>query len=290
MNSEKSISSPLDLKDAYDKAIKFATSHYENFPVLSVLIPKNLRKHVAVIYQFARQADDLADEGDISAKKRIEELNDYENKLSECLEGKFENDFWAVLKNTIWERNLTAQYFYDLLKAFKHDVEIKRYGTFKDILYYCKHSANPVGRLVLELFNIRNEQLNIYSDNVCTALQLANFYQDVGVDIEKGRIYIPLDEMKKFGVEENVFVKKKNNVKFKELLRHQVEKKEKMSLEGRKLLRHLPYRLKLEIGWTILGGEKILEKIESLDYEVLNNRPKLSKAGYLTLMLKSFFI
>lgn len=280
----------INLDSAYNSAINFATNHYENFPVVSVLIPKHLRKHVAVIYQFARTADDIADEGNEATEKRIEQLNNFENDFSESLKYNFKNDFWAALRNTIIEEKLTPKYFYDLLTAFKNDVEIKRYNTFEDVLFYCRHSANPVGRLILELFNIRDESLNLYSDKICTALQLANFYQDISLDIKKGRIYIPLDEMKKYGVDENVFVQKDNNVNFKELLRHQVERTRTLFNEGKKLIQHLPLRLRFEITWTVLGGEKILDKIEELNYDVLNCRPKLSKVDYLILFLKSFMI
>lgn len=273
---------------AYKSAIGFATNHYENFPVVSILVPKHLRKHIAVIYQFARTADDLADEGNALPGERIEQLNNFENDLTEAFNNNFKNEFWAALKNTIEEKKLTQKYFYDLLKAFKHDVEVKRYNTFEDVLFYCEHSANPVGRLILELFEIRDEELNKYSDNICTALQLTNFYQDVSVDIEKGRIYISLDELKKFGIDENVFVQKENNVNFKGLLRQQIERTRTLFIEGKKIIQHLPFRLRFEISWTILGGEKILDKIEELDYDVLNQRPKLNKADYLTLMLKSF--
>lgn len=274
----------------YEIALKFAEEHYENFPVVSFLVPKELRKHVAVIYQFARTADDLADEGNDTDSIRIENLNNYESDFTEAQKGNYKNEFWKALHASILERNLTPKYFHDLLKAFKQDVEVKRYNTFEDILQYCAHSANPVGRLILELFNLGDEELNIYSDNICTALQLANFYQDVGVDFKKGRIYIPLEEMKKYGVDENVFVEKDNNVNFKELLRHQVDRTKNIFQEGRKLIQHLPYRLRLEISWTVLGGEKILSEIEKIDYDVLNVRPKLSKFDYIFLMIKSLLI
>jgi len=280
----------INLDSAYNSAINFATNHYENFPVISILIPKHLRKHLAVIYQFARTADDIADEGNKSPEKRMEELNNFENDFTGSLKYNFKSEFWAALRNTIIEKKLTPKYFYDLLKAFKHDVQIKRYNSFEDVLFYCRHSANPVGRLILELFNIRDESLNQYSDKICTALQLANFYQDVSLDIKKGRIYIPLDEMKKFDVDENVFVQKENNVNFKELIRHQVERTRTLFNEGKKLIQHLPLRLRFEITWTVLGGEKILDKIEKLNYNVLNYRPKLSKVDYLILFIKSFMI
>ncbi|MBU2492575.1 MAG: squalene synthase HpnC [Bacteroidetes bacterium] len=279
-----------EIETAYKNASIYAANHYENFPVVSIFIPKRLRKHIAVIYQFARMADDIADEGNNTASERIKKLNSFEIDFAESLKNNFKNDFWAALKNTIDEKNLTPKYFYDLLKAFKQDVDIKKYASYNDVLNYCRYSANPVGRLILELFEIRDEKLNKYSDNICTALQLTNFYQDISIDIKKGRIYIPLDEMKKFDVDENVFVQKDNNVNFKELLRYQVERTRVLFTEGKKLIQFLPLRLRFEISWTVLGGEKILEKIENLDFNVLNYRPKLKKTDYIILMLKSFLI
>ena len=161
------------------------------FPVVSILVPKNLRKHVAIIYWFARTADDFADEGNMSEDERIEKLNDFENSLNDLLNGKFKSPFEQALHQTIKQKNLTPQLFFDLLKAFKQDVVKKRYNDFDEVLDYCNCSANPIGRLILELFDIRNEEAFNYSDKICTALQLTNFYQDIEIDYEKGRIYFP---------------------------------------------------------------------------------------------------
>ena len=145
-------------KDFYKQVISFAKNHYENFPVISFLIPKELQKHVAVIYWFARTADDFADEGNLTEEERLKQLEEFENNFTFALNGNPKNDFESALVNTIKGKRLTTSLFYDLLKAFKQDVTKKRYKDFSDVLDYCKHSANPVGRLILELFNIRNDE------------------------------------------------------------------------------------------------------------------------------------
>ncbi|MBI3124515.1 MAG: squalene synthase HpnC [Ignavibacteriales bacterium] len=274
------------LKDAYQSAEEFAKSHYENFPVISITLPKEAKKHIAVVYQFARQADDLADEGIVNPEKRIQNLDLYEKRFSDCLCGQFITDFWMALKNTINECNLTTRYFHDLLSAFKQDVFTTRYQSYTQLLDYCKRSANPVGRIVLEICGVRNEEAFRHSDSICTALQLTNFYQDVSVDWQKGRIYLPQDEMEKYGVAENLFDEKQNNANFKSLLKFQVEHTRELFADGRRLLPFLSSSLLVQIKMTILGGEKILDKIEAIDYGVIETRPKLSKVDYLQIFAK----
>jgi squalene synthase HpnC len=280
----------MRLNDGYVQAIQLAKQHYENFPVISFLIPKKLQKHIAIIYWFARTADDFADEGDLNPDERIERLNEFEQNLTNALNGNFSNSFEQALAQTIIERKLNPNYFYNLLKAFKQDVTKKRYSDFSEVLDYCRYSANPVGRLILELFDIRNDEYFGYSDKICTALQLTNFYQDLQLDYKKGRIYLPLNEMQDFDVSERSFELKENSLNLRNLLRHNISRTEVMFKEGRKLLRHLKGRLRMEIGWTILGGELILEKIKDIDYNTINIRPKITKAEYLKLILKTFFI
>jgi squalene synthase HpnC len=278
-----------DLEIKYKSSQEFASSHYENFPVVSLALPTSLRKHIAVIYQFARQADDLADEGDVSPEERIENLDKYTNKFTECLTCDIENDFWPALKNTISEKRLSTEYFYALLSAFKQDVVKKRYKNYEQLLDYCSRSANPVGRLMLQLFDVRNEHAFYFSDLICTALQLTNFYQDVSVDYMKQRIYLPQDEMQKFGVSENLFEKKQNNANFKQLMRFQVERTSVLFEEGKNLLGYLPKSFLTQMKMTVLGGEKILQKIEEMDFDVMNHRPKLSKSDYFGIFAKGVF-
>ncbi|MEJ2618402.1 MAG: squalene/phytoene synthase family protein, partial [Ignavibacteriaceae bacterium] len=171
------------------ESLSLSKNHYENFPVVSFLVPKHLRKDVAIIYWFARTADDFADEGNLLPEERLRKLNEFEHRLTSLLKGNCEGDIEFALNKTIKERNLTPKYFYDLLKAFKQDVVKKSYENFEELLDYCNYSANPVGRLILELNDIRNDEAFGYSDKICTALQLTNFYQDIKVDYLKGRIY-----------------------------------------------------------------------------------------------------
>jgi len=278
-----------DLEEEYKNSLEAASSHYENFPVASFLVPKSLRKHVAVVYRYARMADDLADEGDLLPEERISALDEMETSLRNAMEGNFSNPFYQALSSTIHERNLTPSYFYDLLKAFRQDVSVKRYNTFDELMNYCRFSADPVGRIILELFDLRDGNLALLSDKICSALQLTNFYQDVSVDISRGRIYIPLEEMKSFKVTEKDFELKKINTNFKELIKLQVDRARKLFQEGKPLTALLPKPLNFEIKWTVLGGECILRKIESNDYDVLSRRPKLSKPEYFNLFIKSIF-
>ena len=275
------------LISAYSKSLKFAKFHYENFPVVSFLIAKNLKKHVAIIYWFARTADDYADEGNFSEGERLEKLNNFEYRLKQLLMGKAESDYEFALANTIIEKKLTTENFYNLIKAFKQDVIKKRYENFDEVIDYCKHSANPVGRLILELYDIRKEEAIKYSDKICTALQLTNFLQDVSIDYKKGRIYLPKDEMEMLQITEKLFEDKENNHKLKQLVKHYIDRIQYLFDEGKKLYPFLSGRLKVEIKWTVAGGEEILNRIRKNDYNVLNNRPELSKTRMASLFLKS---
>lgn len=276
-----------DLNSVYQESLQFASDHYENFPVVSLLVKKDLRKYVAVIYRFARTADDMADEGDYTPGKRMEMLNSFEERLSSALKGDFEPGFEEALFDTIKVNNLSSVYFYHLLTAFKQDVCKKTYDNFADLLNYCRYSANPVGRLILELYGIRNENAFLLSDKICTALQLTNFYQDTLIDYTKGRIYYPLDEMEKFGADKRIFDLKENNLNFSKLLKFNIDRTRVFYNEGRKLTDFLKGRLKFEIKWTILGGEAILKKIEQNNYNILRKRPVLTRKDFVFLFLHS---
>jgi len=279
----------MNPENSYKKAMEFAKAHYENFPVISFLIPREIRKDVAIIYWFARTADDLADEGDFSEEERLESLNKFENRLTNSLNGEYEDEFDFALAETVISRKLSRENFYSLLKAFKQDVVKKRYASFSEVKEYCRNSANPVGRLILELFDIRNEEASQYSDNICTALQLTNFYQDVKIDYKKGRIYFPIDEMGKFGVTENMFRMSENTFNLQQLVEFNVSRTRELFHSGRQLFKHLSGRLRVEITWTVFGGEAILDKIEKNNYYVMDKRPKLNKLDFIRLFLNSIF-
>ena len=278
------------IESEYSEAIFFAKNHYENFPVISFLIPKRLQKHIAVVYKFARLADDIADETKLPSDERLKLLDNFSKEFNRALKNNFASGFWNALKNTIDLFNLTPENFSRLLTAFKSDILFTEFQTFPDVLNYCSNSANPVGRIILEIFDIRDEQAVHYSDNVCTALQLINFYQDVSIDIKQNRIYIPQDEMKQFSVTADDIKKMKISGSFRELMKLQINRVDSMFAEGRNILPYLPYRLKKEISWTILGGEKISEKIKKNDYNVLNYRPEINTFEVVMILLKSFFI
>lgn len=273
----------------YSKALAFAKSHYENFPVVSFLISKALKKHIAIIYWFARSADDIADEGDMEEKHRLEKLNEFEAKFNQALNGKPDSIYFSALMETVTTLNLTPAYFTNLLSAFKQDVVKKRYENFNELQNYCNNSANPVGRLILELFNVRNAEANYYSDKICTALQLTNFYQDTKIDFSKGRIYYPQDDMKKFGVKEKMFELNENNLNLQKLVHFNVGRARLLFEDGKNLLNLLSGMHKLEIKWTIKGGEAILNKISENNFDVLNERKSLNKFDFVKLFFASFF-
>lgn len=273
---------------AYKSALAFAKQHYENFPVISFLIKKELRKDVAIIYWFARTADDYADEGNFTDEKRLDLIDNFRYRFSQLMSGNFKNDFERALYLTISKHDLDPAAFYDLLSAFRQDVVKKEYSDFNELLDYCRRSANPVGRLILQLYNVRNDEANRLSDKICTALQLTNFYQDIGIDYKKGRIYLPQDEMEKFNVNRNIFELRENSLNFKALLKYQVNRARLLFNEGRNLVNYLSGLFKYEIKWTILGGEEILSKIEKSDYSVLTNRQEISKKDFLRLFFRAF--
>jgi squalene synthase HpnC len=279
----------MDIETSYKEALEFAKNHYENFPVVSFLIPKELKKYVAIIYWFARTADDIADEGTCTPDVRIKKLDEFENRFTELLDGNYLNPLEYALHNTIKSKQLGIEHFYNLLNAFRQDITQNRYSSFTELLDYCKNSANPVGRLILELNNIRDNEAFLYSDKICTALQLTNFWQDTGIDYKKGRIYLPMDEMAQFGVVERMFELNENNLNLKALLKHNVDRTRKLFKDGKKLTGYLSGRLKYEIKWTVLGGEEILNKIELNDYNILKMRPVLNKKDFSILFLKSLF-
>jgi len=273
----------------YNQAIKLAKSHYENFPVVSFLIPGNLRKDVAIIYWFARTADDFSDEGSFSPSERLDKLQAFENRLNILLSNQPADNLEAALKQTIVSRNLHPENFFNLLKAFKQDVEKNRYKDFDEVLDYCSNSANPVGRILLELFDVRDEKAFYYSDKICTALQITNFIQDTQIDYQKGRIYYPLDEIERFEIDEKVFEMNRINLNFKKLIEFSVDRVRDYFNEGKSLLEFLSGRFKYEIAWTICSGEEILNKIRGADFDIFTKRASLTKIDYMKLFIKSFF-
>jgi squalene synthase HpnC len=278
----------LKSEKIFDELGKFS-KHYENFPVASIFIPKDKKNIVRLIYWFARTADDFADEGCISIEKRFELLNEFEKEFIYSLNSNSKIEYLNLLANEIKGKKLDSNLFIQLLSAFKQDITKLRYSNFLEILDYCSRSANPIGRLLLQLFDYRFDEVYKLSDNICTSLQIINFIQDTKIDVIKNRLYYPIDELKEFNVSESDFFSHKMTLKLKNLIRFNVNRANNILQDGKKILKYLKGRFAVEIKWTILGGEEILRKIERVDYDVLNFRPTLSRYDFFKILNKSLF-
>src|SRR5262245_18988802 len=237
--------------------------HYENFPVASILLPPRLRNPVALVYRFAREADDFADEGDDAPEIRLARLASYRSQLAAVGTGTTPADpLFKGIAGIVREHNMPLHLFGDLLDAFAQDVVKNRYASFSEVLDYCRRSANPVGRLLLHLYGRATPENLAASDSVCSALQLVNFWQDVELDYAKGRIYLPQDEMQRYGVTERHIQDRLCDGAWHGLIGFQVARARSMLESGTALGRALPGRVGLEIRVTVQGGLRILEKLE----------------------------
>lgn len=281
---ETELKDPSDVAGAYAFCQALANRHYENFPVASRLLPRRLRKHVAALYAFARLADDFADEPEYEGQRK-ERLQDWRTQLHSLDNPR--HIVFVALKNTLSELALPVQPFDDLLSAFIQDTEKKRYATFDEVLDYCRRSANPVGRIVLMIHGHRDQELFALSDAICTGLQLANFWQDVSVDLKKDRIYIPEEDFKSFGYTEADLRMGLLNEKFLALMKHQVSRTLALFEQGRPLPNRLEFPLSWEIRLTWLGGREVLRKIRKQDFDTLTRRPALRKMDWVPLLVRS---
>ena len=262
--------------------------HYENFPVASILMPGRLRKPVAAIYHFARAADDIADEGESSNQERLQRLDEFRAELARIAAD--ETPLKPLFKNLaaeIRQHALPLQPFHDLLDAFSQDVVKKRYSDFSDLLDYCRRSANPVGNLLLHLYQEATPQNIAYSDAICTSLQIINFWQDVAKDYAIGRIYLPLDELSQYGVNENHIAQGIADDAWRELMRFQVDRARAMMLTGKPLGSILTGRIGLEMRMIIAGGLRVLDKLESAQYDMFRHRPILKPFDWIIMLAKS---
>ncbi|HLA68856.1 MAG TPA: squalene synthase HpnC [Bacteroidota bacterium] len=280
-------SDPLSVELSFRYCEDFTYRHDENFPVASFFIPKDKRKYIAAIYAFARTADDFADEPGVDQQERMGKLIAWEQELADCYAGTAKRAVFIALRETINQYDIPQDLFLRLLTAFKSDVTTRRHATFHDVLRYCTNSANPVGRLVLLLFGYRDEKLFAYSDHICTALQLTNFWQDVTVDLDKDRVYLPLEDLRRFGVSEQELLSRSFTPAFRNLLEFQVTRTREHFEKGKPLLESVRRDLKLELRLTWRGGMEILRKIENAGYDVLTRRPVLSKIDKLVLLFRS---
>jgi squalene synthase HpnC len=265
-----------------------SVGHYENFPVASVLLPARYRSAVVAVYRFARAADDIADEGDAPAAERLAALARFHEGLDAIEHGRATNaPPFPELAAAVREHRLPMAPFRDLLSAFAQDVEVTRYPTFDALLDYCRRSANPVGRLLLALYGVHDDASGRQSDAICTALQLANFCQDVGVDWLKGRVYLPLEDVTRFGVELAQIAQGTCDARWSRLMRFETERTRALFDEGAPLPRRLPCRAGIELRAVIAGGRRILQRIDRIDGDVFRQRPVLTARDWLVVACRT---
>ncbi len=265
-----------------------SVGHYENFPVGSMLLPPPLRRPIAVIYRFARSADDFADEGDSPAQERLARLDDYRRELTRLEAGITpESPLFSELDQVVRTHRLPLALFRDLLDAFSQDVVKKRYADFPELMDYCRRSADPVGRLLLHLFGAASAHNLKRSDQICSSLQLINFWQDVAIDWKKERVYLPQDDMRRYGVSEAQIAAAETSAGWRALMQFQVARARAMIESGSPLGRALPGRIGLEIRTIVQGGLRILEKIDRVEGDVYHHRPVLSTIDWPLLLWRA---
>ena len=288
------------IRAAYAECRRLARRHYENFPTASLLVPRDKRDALAAVYAFARYADDLADEPGIEG--RLERLTEWRQGLAACYVGERRNlsrqcrdgapeggtpgpsptgpeishPVFIALRDTINRFQLSQEHFENLLRAFEQDVVTNRHVDFASLLAYCRWSANPVGRLVLELFSHREPELGALSDDICTALQLTNFWQDVAVDLERDRVYLPLEDLRRFSYSLEDLGTRQVDERWEQLLAFEVARTRELFARGRPLPEEVVPELRRQLRLTWLGGMTILEKIERVRYDVFRRRPSLT--------------
>ncbi len=274
-------------EDAYTSCERDARHHYENFPVASLLLPRRARRHVAAVYAFARAADDFADEGERTVQERTQLLDGWARRLGQAIStnepgvpprpGEPSNtvDIFVALGRTMRDCSLPAGLFEDLLSAFRQDVDVTRYTTWAELLDYCRRSANPVGRLVLRISGKTDAQLDAWSDDICTALQLTNFWQDVAKDYRRGRVYLPLEEQRLHGVREDDLAEGRITPAWHEALSSAALRTRDLFEAGRPLCDALQGRLRYELRATWLGGTRVLDRLARVNFDVASRRPTL---------------
>lgn len=277
----------FSLEEAEAFCRELAKTHYENFTVCSFLVPANKRQHLYNIYAFCRWSDDLGDEL-AHPQESLQALLRWREELDACYEGKARHPVFIALRVTIARFAIPKKPFADLIEAFTLDQTQPRWPTFEDLLSYCERSANPVGRLFLYLFDIRDPERQKLADFTCTALQLTNFWQDISIDLDKGRIYLPLEDMERFGIGEDDLRAQRCDQRFQELMKFEVNRTREFFQKGRELISVIPNRLRIDVSLFSLGGEKILDRIEKARFDVFQHRPKLSRWDKACLILRSF--
>ena len=265
-------------------------NHYENFPVASLLLPAHLRRPVQLIYAFARQADDFADEGDAPAALRLARLAEFSSQLDAIENGtKPRTPLFVNLAEIVREFELPLGLLRDLLSAFSQDVVKSRYANFAELLDYCRRSANPVGRLMLHLYRATEPRNMIWSDNICSSLQLINFWQDVEIDYRKNRIYLPGDDMAQYAVTEAHILGRNADKSWCDLMRFEIDRTRDMLLTGAPLGQVLPGRIGLELRMIVMGGKRVLDKLQASGGDVFRHRPVLRSTDWPLMLYRSLF-
>jgi squalene synthase HpnC len=265
---------------------RLARTHYENFSVATWFLPAHLRQHFFNVYAYCRISDDLGDEvGDTTASLQL--LDQWEGELNACYDGHPRHPVFVALSETVRMFEIPRQEFADLLTAFRQDQTVTRYETFVDLLGYCRYSANPVGHLLLYLVGYRDDERQRLSDYTCTALQLVNFWQDVSADYAKSRIYLPLEDLRRFGVSEQEICAGHNTPAFREMMRFEIARAREWFTQGLPLASKVSRELAIDIELFSRGGLEILNAIERQDYAVLGQRPAISKTRKLALVARA---
>ncbi len=272
------------VEESYEYCRNLAKSHYENFTVGSWFLPKEKRPHVYAVYAFCRFVDDLGDE---SQGDRLSLLDSWEEELLSSYDSRPDHPITVALGETIRRFHIPREPFLKLIEANRIDQRAHRHRTYGDLLHYCDHSANPVGRLFLYLFGYRDEERQRLADATCTALQLTNFWQDVRRDLEMGRVYIPQEDMERFGYPEERLQAGVADEAFRDLMRFQVDRARALFDQGARLVDMVDGAVRLDIALFTLGGLHILKAIERRGYDVLRSRPTLSKAAKVRLLVST---
>jgi squalene synthase HpnC len=271
---------------AFGECERIARSHYENFTLGSHLLPRRLRRHIAAIYAFARTADDLADE-ESDADRALAGLDAWERQLEACYAGHPQHPIFVALADTVRTFDLPIEPFRRLLAAFRMDVRFAGFATFEDLRHYCAHSANPVGHLVLYLFGHRDAERQARADDICTALQLTNFWQDLAVDLRKGRVYLPREDMQRFGYSTDDLERHAVTPAFRELMAFECARTRALFSRGLPLAGMLDRNRGREVRLFAGGGLAILDRLEAVGYDAFTARPTLSRWAKAGLVARS---
>jgi len=274
------------LDEAREYCRRLARSHYENFSVATWFLPERLRQHFCNVYAYCRISDDLGDEvGDAAASLAL--LDQWETELDACYGGVPRHPVFVALAETVRKFAIPKHEFSDLLIAFRQDQTVTRFETFQDVLDYCRYSANPVGHLVLYLCGYSDADRQQLSAYTCTALQLANFWQDVSVDYAKGRVYLPLEDLRRFAVSENDIAQNRNTSQFCQMMKFEVERAREWFAKGLPLVGKVDQELAVDLELFTRGGQEILNSIEHQGFAVLGRRPVISKPRKLALVARA---